>query len=64
MPFFEKLLFKSIRFKLIFGFLIVMLPLIVFLLYNNFYAIEVVRNQIAKSYSNLTPISPPIYGAN
>ncbi|MFD0617523.1 hypothetical protein ACFQZR_08585 [Paenibacillus sp. GCM10027629] len=35
MPFFEKLLFKSIRFKLIFGFLIVMLSL-----YNNFYAIE------------------------
>jgi len=33
-----------------------MLQLIVFLLYNNFYAIEVVRNQIAKYFSNLTAL--------
>ncbi|WP_152396492.1 sensor histidine kinase [Paenibacillus guangzhouensis] len=56
MPFLDKPRFKSIRYKLIFGFLIVMLPLIAFLLYNNFYAIEVVRSQIAKSFSNLTAL--------
>lgn len=44
---------NSIRFKLVVGLLSVMLPLISFLIYNNFYAIRVVRNQVAESYKNM-----------
>lgn len=42
-------LFKSLKFKLIFGFLLTTLPLIALLFLNNKYAILVVRNQVAQS---------------
>jgi len=45
--------FNSIRFKLMFGLLVVMLPIISLLVYNNFYSMKVVRNQVALSNSNL-----------
>ncbi|WP_410511217.1 histidine kinase [Paenibacillus sp. BR2-3] len=43
-------LFRSIRFQLVAGFLIVIVPLIFLLIYNNFYAIEVVRKQTAVTH--------------
>ncbi|MGO4271982.1 two-component sensor histidine kinase, partial [Paenibacillus sp. TAF58] len=46
-------LFKSLRFKLIFGLLIIVIPIVAFMIYNNLYAIKVVRNQVAQSNKNL-----------
>jgi len=40
--------FKSMRFQLVFGFMCVLMMLIAFLLYNNYYAIHVVRTQVSK----------------
>jgi two-component system sensor histidine kinase YesM len=47
------LFFRSLQFKLIFGFLAVTLPLCLLLIYNNRYAVQVVRNQVAQSNKNL-----------
>ncbi|MCM8710046.1 histidine kinase [Clostridium sp. SYSU_GA19001] len=44
---------NSIRFKLISGVIIVMIPLITLLIYNNFYAIDVIHNQVAESNKNM-----------
>lgn len=44
---------NSIRFKLVAGLLSIMLPLIIFLIYSNFYAIKLVRNQVSDSYKNM-----------
>lgn len=46
----KKHLFRSIRFQLVAGFLIVIIPLITLLIYNNYYAIEVVRKQTAVTH--------------
>ncbi|WP_433940458.1 sensor histidine kinase [Paenibacillus lautus] len=46
--------FHTIRAKLIFGVFILTLPMIAMLIYNNFYAIKVVRNQVAHSYNQMT----------
>ncbi|MCY9668175.1 hypothetical protein M5X11_25175 [Paenibacillus alginolyticus] len=46
-------LFKTLRFKLIFGLLIIVIPIVIFMIYNNLYAIKVVRNQVAQSNKNL-----------
>jgi len=43
---------NSLRFKLTLSIFIMTLPLVGMLLYNNFYAIQVVREQVADSYSN------------
>lgn len=48
----SSLLFRSLRFQLITGFLLVTLPLIILLFFNNQYAIKVIRNQIAQSNQN------------
>jgi two-component system sensor histidine kinase YesM len=45
----------TLRFKFVIGFLMVMTPLLVFLFFNNLYAMQVVRDQVAQSYSNLLP---------
>lgn len=42
----------SLRFKLTLSILTMTLPLVGMLLYNNFYAIQVVRGQVAESYGN------------
>ncbi|GGG06094.1 sensor histidine kinase [Paenibacillus abyssi] len=44
---------NSIRFKLMIGLLVIMLPIVSLLIYNNFYSMKVVRNQVAQSNSNL-----------
>ncbi|MDQ0878522.1 two-component system sensor histidine kinase YesM [Paenibacillus sp. V4I3] len=44
---------NSLRFKFVAGFLIIIIPLIFFLLFNNLYAITVVREQVSTTNSNL-----------
>lgn len=44
---------NSLRIKLTFSVLIMTLPLVGMLLYNNFYSIHVVREQVAESYENM-----------
>lgn len=44
---------QSVRIKLIAGVLLIIAPLIVLLIYSNFYAIDVVRNQVAESNKNM-----------
>ncbi|WP_019638336.1 sensor histidine kinase [Paenibacillus fonticola] len=44
---------NSIRFKLVIGFLTVTIPLFILLFYNNYYAIHVVREQVAMSNKNM-----------
>lgn len=49
----SSLTWKSIRFKLVVGLLLITLPTITFLIYNNNYAIRVVHNQVAESSRNM-----------
>lgn len=44
---------NSLRFKFVAGFLIIIIPLVFFLLFNNLYATNVVREQVSKTNSNL-----------
>lgn len=53
MWFMNKSFFNSIRFKLIFWLFAVMMPILFFLIYNSYYSIQVVRNQVTQSNSNL-----------
>ncbi|OME86026.1 two-component sensor histidine kinase [Paenibacillus sp. FSL A5-0031] len=46
-------LFNSLRFKLVTGLMLIMIPMVSFLIYNNLYSIDVVRNQVAQSNSNM-----------
>ncbi|MHA7965993.1 sensor histidine kinase [Paenibacillus sp. CAU 1782] len=45
--------YRTLRFKLIFGFLLLVIPIFSFMIYNNLYAINVVRNGVAQSNKNL-----------
>lgn len=49
MPFWQ-----SLRFKIVFGFLLMIAPIVLFLIYSNVYATNVVRDQITHHYNNLT----------
>jgi len=51
--FFSKIFRNSIRYKLVAGLATIMLPLIVFLIFNGYYSIRVVHNQVALSYKNM-----------
>ncbi|SHE14850.1 Probable sensor-like histidine kinase YehU [Chlamydia abortus] len=42
----------SLRFKLIIGFSIIVVPLVILLLYNNYYASNIIREQVADSNKN------------
>jgi len=44
---------QSLRFKIVFGFLLMIAPMVLFLIYNNVYATNVVRDQISLQYSKL-----------
>lgn len=50
---FPKISWNSIRVKLIIGLFLITVPLITLLIYNNYYSIGVVRNQVAISNKNL-----------
>ncbi|MFD0711724.1 sensor histidine kinase [Paenibacillus sp. GCM10027626] len=45
----NKTIVHSIRFKLIVGLLLIVLPILIYLTYNNKYSIQVVRNQVASA---------------
>lgn len=45
--------YNSIRFKLIIGISCILVPVISFLIFDNFYAISVIRNQVARSNMNM-----------
>lgn len=45
--------YHSVRLKIILGFTIVIVPIVVFLFYNNMYSIRIVREQISSNYDNL-----------
>jgi len=51
-----KIPWNTVRFKLISGVLIVFVPLILFLIYNNYYAITVIHNQVAQSNKNMVSL--------
>jgi len=44
---------QSLRFKIVFGFLLMIAPMVLFLIYNNVYATNVVRDQISIQYNKL-----------
>lgn len=48
-----KIPWNTVRFKLISGVLLIFVPLILFLIYNNHYAITVIHNQVAQSNKNM-----------
>lgn len=50
---FPRIAWNSIRFKVVAGLLLVTVPLLTLLLYNNYYSIRVVHNQVALSNKNL-----------
>jgi two-component system, sensor histidine kinase YesM len=43
----------SVRIKIVLGFALVVTPLVFYLFYNNYYAINVVREQVAQNYDGL-----------
>lgn len=49
----SRLSWNSIRLKLVVGLLLITLPTVAFLIYNNLYAIRVVHNQVAESSRDL-----------
>lgn len=51
-----KNIFNSIRFKLMIGVFIFLVPFLLVLLYNNFYAVNVVRDQVAKANLNVVDL--------
>ncbi|XID90477.1 sensor histidine kinase [Paenibacillaceae bacterium WGS1546] len=44
---------QSVRFKIVVGFFVVLLPMVLFIIYNNLYAIRVVKEQISSHYNIL-----------
>ncbi|GIP30270.1 hypothetical protein J23TS9_54000 [Paenibacillus sp. J23TS9] len=56
MKFIHRLSSKSIRFKLIAGFLLFVIPLQLLLIFDNYYAMKVVREQVANSNRHLAAL--------
>jgi Predicted signal transduction protein with a C-terminal ATPase domain len=50
---FNRTVFNSLHIKLIAGIFLIIAPMVSFLIYNNFYSMDVVRNQVAQSSSNM-----------
>ncbi|MBB6670139.1 histidine kinase [Cohnella nanjingensis] len=48
---------QSVRFKIVFGFFLIIAPMVLFLIYNNLYAMNVVRQQISSHYNNLLSLN-------
>lgn len=46
-------IWHSVRFKIVFGFFVAIAPMVLFLIYNNLYAMKVVRQQLSSHYNNL-----------
>jgi len=48
--------FKSLTFRIVFMFIIIIAPMTFLLFYINFYSMNVVKNQVSQSYGNILPI--------
>lgn len=48
---------KSVRFKIVFGFLLIIVPMVAFIIYNNLYAMNVVRQQVSSNYNKLLAVN-------
>lgn len=48
---------QSVRFKIVFGFLLIIVPMVAFIIYNNLYAMNIVRNQVASNYNKLLSVN-------
>ncbi|MFC5530987.1 sensor histidine kinase [Cohnella yongneupensis] len=48
---------QSVRFKIVFGFLLIIVPIVAFLIYNNLYAMNVVRQQVSSNYNKLLSVN-------
>ncbi|MCC3372156.1 sensor histidine kinase [Cohnella sp. REN36] len=48
---------QSVRFKVVFGFMLIIAPMVLFLIYNNLYAMNVVRQQISSHYNKLLTLN-------
>ncbi|MFC4600342.1 cache domain-containing sensor histidine kinase [Cohnella hongkongensis] len=44
---------QSVRFKIVVGFFLVLMPIVAFIIYNNLYAIRVVKEQVSSHYNIL-----------
>ncbi|WP_100407566.1 sensor histidine kinase [Bacillus solitudinis] len=52
----KKILWNSIRFKLVLGFLLLTVPLLIFLFYSNYHAMDVVREEVAESNEKMVTL--------
>jgi two-component system sensor histidine kinase YesM len=50
---FNRTVFNSLHIKLVTGIVLIIAPMVSLLIYNNFYSMDVVRNQVAQSNSNM-----------
>ncbi|MFD0672259.1 sensor histidine kinase [Cohnella sp. GCM10027633] len=48
---------QSVRFKIVFGFLLIIVPIVAFIIYNNLYAMNVVRQQVSSNYNKLLSVN-------
>ncbi|WP_256761771.1 histidine kinase [Cohnella sp. WQ 127256] len=48
---------QSVRFKIVVGFFLVIVPMIAFIIYNNVYAMNVVRQQVSSNYNKLLTVN-------
>jgi two-component system sensor histidine kinase YesM len=48
---------QSVRFKIVFGFLLIIVPMVAFIIYNNLYAMNVVRKQVSSNYNELLAVN-------
>ena len=48
---------QSVRFKIVFGFLLIIVPIVAFLIYNNVYAMNIVRQQVSSNYNKLLSVN-------
>jgi two-component system sensor histidine kinase YesM len=48
---------QSIRFKIVSGFLLIIVPMVAFIIYNNLYAMNVVREQVSSNYNKLLSVN-------
>lgn len=48
---------QSVRFKIVTGFLLIIVPMVAFIIYNNLYAMNVVRDQVSSNYNKLLSVN-------
>ncbi|WEK53602.1 MAG: histidine kinase [Candidatus Cohnella colombiensis] len=48
---------QSVRVKIAMGFILIIVPMIAFIIYNNLYAMKIVRQQVSANYNNLLTVN-------